>query len=84
MKKVNVKQNKIGYVSCKLYSGSQPVVGLKTPKRNAFGQFSKFEFHFEHFQETHDFLVLTDPVIICIYLRTTDRHFPTRGTSVVP
>ena len=26
-------------------------------------------------QETHDFLVLTDPVIICIYLRTTDRYF---------
>ena len=26
------------------------------------------------FQEKHDFLVLTDPVIICIYLRTTDRH----------
>ena len=23
----------------------------------------------------HDFLVLTDPVIICIYLRTTDIHF---------
>ena len=27
------------------------------------------------FQETHDFLVLMDPVIICIYLRTTDRNF---------
>ena len=27
------------------------------------------------FQETHDFLVLAEPVIICIYLRTTDRHF---------
>ena len=26
-------------------------------------------------QETHDFLVLTNPVIICIHLRTTDRHF---------
>ena len=26
-------------------------------------------------QETHDFLVLSDPLIICIYLRTTDRHF---------
>ena len=27
------------------------------------------------FQETPDFLVLTDPVIIYIYLRITDRHF---------
>ena len=27
------------------------------------------------FQETHDFLVLTEPLIICIYLRTTDRQF---------
>ena len=27
------------------------------------------------FREAHDFLVLTDPVIVCIYLRTTGRHF---------
>ena len=26
------------------------------------------------FQETHDFLVLTDLVNICLYSRTTDRH----------
>ena len=31
------------------------------------------------FQETHDFLVLTDPIIICIYLRSTDRHFRDQG-----
>ena len=31
------------------------------------------------FQETHDFLVLTDPVIICIYLRTTYRRFRDEG-----
>ena len=30
-------------------------------------------------QETHYFLVLTDLVIICIYLRTTDRHFREQG-----
>ena len=30
-------------------------------------------------QETYDFLVLTDPVIICIYLRTTDRHLRDPG-----
>ena len=31
------------------------------------------------FQETYDFLVLTDPVIICIYLGTTDRHLRDPG-----
>ena len=30
-------------------------------------------------QETYDFLVLKDPVIICIYLRTTDRHLRDQG-----
>ena len=27
------------------------------------------------FQETHDLSVLSDPLIICIYLRTTDNQF---------
>ena len=31
------------------------------------------------FQETHDFLVLTDSIIICIYRRATDRHFREQG-----
>ena len=31
------------------------------------------------FQETHDFLVLMDPLIICIYLRNTDWHFRHQG-----
>ena len=31
------------------------------------------------FQETYGFLVLTNPVIICIYIRTTDRHFRNQG-----
>ena len=30
------------------------------------------------FQETHNFIVLTEPVIIGIYFRTTDRQFVTR------
>ena len=30
-------------------------------------------------QETHDVLVLTDLVIICIYLRTTDRQLSDQG-----
>ena len=31
------------------------------------------------FQETHDFLVLKNPVIICTYLKTTDGHFRGQG-----
>ena len=31
------------------------------------------------FQETHDFLVFTDPLIVCIYLRTTHRHLHDQG-----
>ena len=33
-------------------------------------------------QETQDFLVLTDPVFICIYLRTTDIHFREHFTKM--
>ena len=36
------------------------------------------------FQETHDLLVLTDELIICIYLRTTDRHFLDLGNVFHP
>ena len=36
------------------------------------------------FHETHDILVLTDPLIICIYLRTTDRHFRDQGNVHYP
>ena len=32
-------------------------------------------------QGTRDFLVLTDQVTICIYLRTTDRHFHDQGNT---
>ena len=30
-------------------------------------------------QETQDFLVLTDSVIICVYSKTTDRHYCDHG-----
>ena len=36
------------------------------------------------FQEIHDLLVLTDALIICIYLRTTDRHFRDQGNVCHP
>ena len=32
------------------------------------------------FQEIYNLLVLTDPVLVCIYLRTTDRHFRDQGS----
>ena len=32
------------------------------------------------FQEGHNFLVLTVPIIFCVYLRTTDRHFRDQGS----
>ena len=44
-----------------------------------FTSFEKLNSISNIFQETHDTLVLTDPVIICIYLRTTDRHFRDQG-----
>ena len=36
------------------------------------------------FQKTHNFLVLTDPVIISIYSRTIDRHFCDQGSVCHP
>ena len=37
--------------------------------------FENSKFHFWNFSKKHIILVLADPVIICIYLRTADRHF---------
>ena len=31
------------------------------------------------FQETKNFVVLTNPIIICVYLRSTSRHFRDQG-----
>ena len=64
---------------CKAYAvlwAARPFVGSETPKHNDFDQFWKF---LNIFQETHDFLILTDSVIICIYLKTTERHFRNQG-----
>ena len=58
---------------------SQPFCWLGEPKHNNFDQFWKLKSISNIFQQTHDFLVLTDPVITCIYLRTTDRHFRDQG-----
>ena len=63
-----------------LYS-EQPIVSLARRHLNKmiFTNFENLNFISNIFQETHDFLVLTDPVIICIYLRTTGRHFRKQG-----
>ena len=59
---------------CRLRKVANRFVGSKTPKHNAFDKFWKFKSHFEHFSRNTWFLSLDDPVIICIYLKTTDRH----------
>ena len=63
----------VGCAKRMLYS-KQPTVLLARRHLNTMilTNFENFKFHFEHFpRDTHDLLVLTDPIIICIYLRTT-------------
>ena len=67
----------VGYVKRMLYS-EQPTVLLARRHLNTMLLINFENFNFI-FQETHDLLVLKDPVIICIYLRTTDRHFRDQG-----
>ena len=59
-----------------LYS-EQPTVLLARRLLNTMIliNFENLNFIANIFRETHDFLVLTDPVVICTYLKTTDRHF---------
>ena len=59
---------------CGLRKVANRFAGSKTPKHNAFHKFWKFKSHFEYFSRNTWFLSLDDPVIICIYLTTTDRH----------
>ena len=56
-----------------LYS-EQPTVMLAWRHLNTMF-FTNFENLKNIFQETHDCLVFTDPLIIWIYLRTTGTHF---------
>ena len=63
-----------------LYS-EQPTVLLARRLLNTIIliNFENLNFIANIFRETHDFLVLTDPVVVCTYLKTTDRHFRDRG-----
>ena len=70
----------VSYAQRMLYS-EQPTVLLVRRHLNTMilTNFEKLNSISNIFQETHDFLVLTDSVIIFIYLRTTDRHFRDQG-----
>ena len=58
-----------------LYS-EQPTILLAQRHLNTMflTNFENLNFIFNIFQKTQDFLVLADPVIICIYLRTIGIH----------
>ena len=58
-------------------SAANLFVSSETNKHNDFNQFWKFKLYFR-------LLILTDPVIICIYLRTTDRYFRDQGNGRHP
>ena len=72
----------MGYARCMLYS-DQPTVLLARRLLNEIHltNFENLNFISNLFQETHNFLVLTDPVIICIYLRNTNIHFHDQGNA---
>ena len=64
---------------------SQPFCWLgDTYKDNAFEKFWKFNFHFKHLVRNTNFLVLRNPIIICIYLTTTGRRFCEHGNICHP
>ena len=66
----------VGYTKIMLYS-QQPTVVLARRHLNTIllTNFENSKFHFWTFSKKHIILVLAEPVIICIYLRTADRHF---------
>ena len=59
-------------------------IGSGTPEHNAFDQFWKSKFHFEHFPRTTCFLSFDEPSNYCIYLGTTDKHFRDQGNVLHP
>ena len=66
----------VGYTKIMLYS-QQPTVVLARRHLNTIllTNFENLKFHFRTFSKKHTILVLADPVIICIYLRTAGTHF---------
>ena len=70
----------VGYAK-RMLSSEQPIVLLTRIHVSTMllTNLENLNFILNIFQETRDFLILTDPVIICIYLRTTNRHFRDQG-----
>ena len=68
----------VGYAERMLYS-EEPTVLLARRHLYTMTNFENLNSSSNIFQETRDFLVLTDPLIIFIYLRTTDKHFRDQG-----
>ena len=75
----------ISYAKRMLYS-EQPTVLLARRHLNTLilTNFENLNFISNCFQETYDFLVLADPVNICIYSRTINRHFRDQGSVLHP
>ena len=70
----------VGYAKLMMYS-EQPTVllALRHLNKIILTNFENLNSISSIFQETHDFLILTDQLIICFYLRTTSRHFRDLG-----
>ena len=68
----------LGYTTCMVFSEHSTILlawrHLNTMPLTNFKNLNSISI-----SETHDFLVLMDPRIICVYLRTTDRHFRDQG-----
>ena len=64
-------------VSCTL--SSQPLLPWRHLNTVILTNFEKLKSISNIFQEIHDFVILMDPVVLCIYLRTIGRHFSYQG-----
>ena len=64
-----------------LYSVVSVLLARKHLGRMILNNFENLNSIWNVFQETHELLILTDPVIICIYLRTTVRLFRDQGNA---
>ena len=68
----------VGYAERMLYS-KEPTALLARRHLEKMTDFENLNSIWNISQETRDFLVLTDPLIIFIYLRTNDKHFRDQG-----
>ena len=71
----------VSYAKRMLYSVVSVLLARKHLGRMILNNFENLNSIWNLFQETHELLILTDPVIICIYLRTTVRLFRDQGNA---